>query len=69
MCSVSGADEISQQYSTDRSGSEKARKSPPKKLGPCCEISFIRKAKGISKFIREEALPAFCEQLKNYEPR
>jgi hypothetical protein len=32
-----------------------------KKHGPCCEISFIGKAKGISKFVREEDLPAFCD--------
>jgi hypothetical protein len=39
-----------------------SKTSPPKKHGPCCEISFIGKAKGISKFVRGEVLPAFCEQ-------
>jgi hypothetical protein len=38
--------------------------TPREKHAPCCEIGFIGKVKGISKFVREQALPAFCAQLE-----
>ena len=40
---------------------------PPKKHGPCHQISYIRKGKSSTKFVRTEDLPAIRKQLKNYE--
>jgi|ERR1039458_5482653 hypothetical protein len=41
--------------------------TPPKKQGPYYQVSFTRKGRSSSKFIRKEDLPAIRKQLKNYE--
>ena len=41
--------------------------TPPKKHGPYYQVSFTRKGKSSSKFVRKEDLPAIRKQLKNYE--
>ena len=40
---------------------------PPKKHGPYYQVSFTRKGKGSSKFVRKEDLPAIKKQLRNYQ--
>ena len=41
--------------------------TPPQKHGPYYQLSFTRKGRSSSKFVRKEDLPAIRKQLKNYE--
>jgi hypothetical protein len=40
---------------------------PPQKHGPYYQLSFTRKGRSSSKFVRKEDLPAIRKQLGNYE--
>jgi hypothetical protein len=40
---------------------------PPQKHGPYYQLSFTRKGRSSSKFVRKEDLLAIRKQLKNYE--
>lgn len=58
---------LSTQYSACGNPNCRCKATPPKKHGPYYQISFTRKGKGSSKFVRKEDLPAIRKQLKNYE--
>jgi len=58
---------ISTQYNVCGSPNCKCKADPPQKHGPYYQVSFTRKGKGSTKFVKEEDLPAIREQLKNYE--
>lgn len=58
---------LSIQYNVCGNPNCRCKATPPKKHGPYYQISFTRKGKGSSKFVRKEDLPAIRKQLKNYE--
>ena len=58
---------LSTQYNVCGSPGCRCKATPPQKHGPYYQVSFSRKGKSSSKFIRKEDLPAIRKQLKNYE--
>lgn len=58
---------LSTQYNVCGNPNCRCKATPPKKHGPYYQISFTRKGKGSSKFVRKEDLPVVRKQLKNYE--
>jgi hypothetical protein len=45
----------------------RCKATPPVKHGPYYQVSYTRKGKSSSKFVKKEDLPAVRKQLKNYE--
>jgi len=45
----------------------RCKATPPDKHGPYYQVSFTRKGKSSSKFVRKEDLAAVRRELKNYE--
>ena len=45
----------------------RCKATPPEKHGPYYQVSFTRKGKSSSKFVRNEDLAAVRRELKNYE--
>ena len=58
---------LSTQFNVCGSPNCKCKAEPPQKHGPYFQVSFTRKGKGSTKFVKEDDLPAIREQLKNYE--
>ena len=58
---------LSTQYNVCGSPGCRCKATPPEKHGPYYQVSFSRKGKSSSKFVRKEDLPAIRKQLKNYE--
>ncbi len=58
---------LSTQYNVCGTPGCRCKADPPKKHGPYYQISFSRKGKSSSKFVKKEDLPAIRKQLKNYE--
>jgi len=58
---------LSTQYNVCGSPGCRCKATPPQKHGPYYQVSFSRKGKSSSKFVRKEDLPAIRKQLKNYE--
>ena len=58
---------LSTQYNVCGSPNCKCKADPPQKHGPYYQVSFTRKGKGSTKFVKEEDLPVIREQLRNYE--
>jgi hypothetical protein len=58
---------LSTQYNVCGSPGCRCKATPPKKHGPYYQISYTRKSKSSTKFVRKEDLPAIRKQLKNYE--
>ena len=58
---------LSTQYNVCGNPNCRCKATPPKKHGPYYQVSFTRKGKGSSKFVRKEDLPAVRKQLKTYE--
>ena len=58
---------LSKQYTVCGHPGCRCKATPPKKHGPYYQLSFTRKGKSSSKFVRKEDLPAIRKQLKNYE--
>jgi hypothetical protein len=58
---------LSTQFNVCGSPNCKCKADPPQKHGPYFQVSFTRKGKGSTKFVKEDDLPAIREQLKNYE--
>src|ERR1035438_10650458 len=58
---------LSTQYNVCGSPGCRCKATPPKKHGPYYQVSYTRKGKSGTKFVREEDLPAIRQQLKNYE--
>ena len=57
---------LSTQYNVCGNPKCKCKADPPQKHGPYYQVSFTRKGKGSSKFVREEDLPVVQEQLETY---
>jgi hypothetical protein len=45
----------------------RCKATPPEKHGPYYQVSYTRKGKSSSKFVKKKDLPAVRKQLKNYE--
>src|ERR1035441_707048 len=58
---------LSTQYNVCGSPGCRCKATPPKKHGPYYQVSYTRKSKSSTKFVRKEELPAIRKQLKNYE--
>ena len=58
---------LSTQYNVCGSPGCRCKASPPEKHGPYYQVSYTRKGKSSSKFVKKKDLPAIRKQLKNYE--
>jgi len=58
---------LSAQYNVCGSPGCKCKADPPVKHGPYYQVSYTRKGKSSTKFVKKEDLPAVRKQLKNYE--
>ena len=58
---------LSTQYNVCGSPGCRCKGSPPEKHGPYYQVSYTRKGKSGSKFVKKKDLPAIRKQLKNYE--
>lgn len=58
---------LSIQYNVCGSPGCRCKASPPEKHGPYYQVSYTRKGKSSSKFVKKKDLPAVRKQLKNYE--
>ena len=57
---------LSRQYNVCGSPNCRCKDDPPKKHGPYYQLSFTRKGRSSSKFIKKQHLQAVRKQLKNY---
>lgn len=57
---------LSTQYNVCGSPGCRCKDSPPKKHGPYYQLSYTRKGKSGTRFIRKEHLASIRQQLKNY---
>ncbi len=58
---------LSTQYNVCGTPACRCKATPPEKHGPYYQVSFTRKGKSGSKFVRKENLAAVRRELKNYE--
>lgn len=58
---------LSTQYNVCGTPGCRCKAIPPEKHGPYYQISYTRKGKSSTKFVRKEELPVIRKQLKNYE--
>ena len=58
---------LSTQYNVCGTPGCRCKATPPEKHGPYYQVSFTRKGKSSSKFVRKEDLAAIRRELKNYE--
>lgn len=58
---------LSTQYNVCGKPGCRCKADPPRKHGPYYQVSFTRKGKSSSKFVKKEDLPAVRKQIKNYE--
>lgn len=58
---------LSTQYNVCGKLGCRCKADPPKKHGPYYQVSFTRKGKSSSKFVKNEDLPEVRKQVKNYE--
>ena len=58
---------LSTQYNVCGKAGCRCKAKPPVKHGPYYQVSYTRKGKSSSKFVKKEDLPAVRKQLKNYE--
>ena len=58
---------LSTQYNVCGSPGCRCKASPPEKHGPYHQVSYTRKGKSGSKFVKTKDLPRVRKQLKNYE--
>lgn len=58
---------LSTQYNVCGTAGCQCKADPPKKHGPYYQVSFTRKGKSSSKFVRKEDLAEIRKQLKNYQ--
>ena len=58
---------LSTQYNVCGSPGCRCKASPPEMHGPYYQVSFTRKGKSSSKFVKKKDLTAIRKQLKNYE--
>ncbi len=57
---------LSQQYGVCGTPGCRCKASPPAKHGPYYQLSYTRKGKGTTRFVRREALSTVKAQLRNY---
>lgn len=57
---------LSTQYNVCGSPGCRCKASPPAKHGPYYQVSYTRKGKSSTKFVKKKDLPAIRKQLKNY---
>jgi hypothetical protein len=58
---------LSTQYNVCGTPGCRCKATPPDKHGPYYQVSFTRKGKSSSKFVRKEDLATIRQELKNYE--
>jgi hypothetical protein len=58
---------LSTQYNVCGSPGCRCKATPPVKHGPYYQVSYTRKGKSSTKFVKTKDLPAVRKQLKNYE--
>jgi hypothetical protein len=58
---------LSTQYNVCGTPGCRCKATPPEKHGPYYQVSFTRKGKSSSKFVRKEDLAAVRRELKNYQ--
>ena len=58
---------LSSQYNVCGSPGCKCKADPPVKHGPYYQVSYTRKGKSSTKFVKKQDLPEVRKQLKNYE--
>ena len=58
---------LSTQYNVCGSPGCRCKADPPVKHGPYYQVSYTRKGKSSTKFVKKEDLPEVRKQLKNYE--
>lgn len=58
---------LSTQYNVCGSPGCRCKATPPVKHGPYYQVSYTRKGKSSTKFVKKEDLPEVRKQLKNYE--
>lgn len=58
---------LSTQYNVCGKAGCRCKATSPVKHGPYYQVSYTRKGKSSSKFVKKEDLPAVRKQLKNYE--
>ena len=58
---------LSTQYNVCGTPGCRCKATPPEKHGPYDQVSFTRKGKSSSKFVRKEDLNTVRRELKNYE--
>jgi len=58
---------LSTQYNVYGTPGCRCKATPPEKHGPYDQVSFTRKGKSSSKFVRKEDLNTVRRELKNYE--
>jgi hypothetical protein len=58
---------LSTQYNVCGSPGCLCKASPPVKHGPYYQVSYTRKGKSSTKFVKKEDLPEVRKQLKNYQ--
>ena len=57
---------LSQQYNVCGNPTCRCKASPPEKHGPYYQVSYTRKGRSGTKFVRKEHLASVKRQLKNY---
>ncbi len=57
---------LSEQYNVCGVAGCQCKASPPKKHGPYYQLSFTRKGKSTSRFVRREEVAVVRRQMKNY---
>jgi len=58
---------LSQQYNVCGKADCRCKADPPQKHGPYYQVSFTRKGKSSTQFVRKEDLAAVRQQLRNYQ--
>jgi hypothetical protein len=58
---------LSTQYNVCGTPGCRCKATPPEKHGPYYQVSYTRKGKSSTKFVKQKDLPAVRNQLKNYE--
>ena len=58
---------LSTQYNVCGTLGCRCKATPPEKHGPYYQVSYTRKGKSSTKFVKQKDLPAVRKQLKNYE--
>jgi hypothetical protein len=58
---------LSTQYNVCGTPGCRCKATPPEKHGPYYQVSFTRKGKSSSKFVRKDDVAAVRRELKNYE--